>query len=438
MMQTRQCPLFSPTLLGVLVLALILSRTVALASETPSGALAMDVLGEPFSIAHYPAEGDRLILWIAPNHGTDEREKPVAGSLADIGIEVWHVDLAENLFLPKSTSTMRGLDGRYVAALIAVAHARTGKTVTLLSRAYGALQALRGARLWQLGQAPGDGEDPYVAGAILFSPELYSEVPALGMPPVFDPIARATSLPLMLFQAGSRNNRWQLDELLGLLRQGGAQVYTEILPGVTGVFYEGDTAPATLEAWRAIAPKISRVSALLERTRTPLSVPELESVEPRPDAGLDTRLEAFEGNPVPDLLVLPNLQDESMEKVDFLGKVTVVNFWATWCPPCVEEIPSLNRLRRRMQGKDFQLVSVDYAEEKQRVVEFLGRVDVDFPVLLDADGSVAAKWRVLVFPSTFVVGPQGKIIYGVNGAIQWDSDEVVAKLDALLEDQGAQ
>ena len=65
--------------------------------------------------------------------------------------------------------------------------------------------------------------------------------------------------------------------------------------------------------------------------------------------------------------------------------------------------------------------------------DFLKKVKVDFPVLLDEDGSVTAQWKVLVYPSTFVIGPDGKIKYGVNGAIRWDSPELIQKLKVLLD-----
>jgi thiol-disulfide isomerase/thioredoxin len=402
------------------------------AADPPAGALEVAVLDEELSISQYRADGNALILWVASGYGANDRIWTVIRELAEAGLEVWHVDLADSLFLDKNNTTMRELDGRYVAALISEAHARTGKTVTLVSEAYGALPVLRGARLWQLGHKESGGEDPYLTGAILFSPELYSEIPALGLPAVYDPIADATSIPLMLYQAGSRNNRWQLAELLERLRRGGAQVYAQILPGVTGVFFDGDEAPATLAAWRSITPKMVRAVSLLEKTATPLATPVLASARPAARTGLDTELRAFAGNPTPHPLELPDINGNLAEIHDFRDKVTVVNFWATWCPPCVEEIPSLNRLRQRMQGKAFELVSVNYAEAPQQVVDFTKRVDVHFPVLLDADGSVSAKWGALVFPSTFVIGPDGEIVYGVNGALHWDSDEVVAALDALL------
>ena len=86
-----------------------------------------------------------------------------------------------------------------------------------------------------------------------------------------------------------------------------------------------------------------------------------------------------------------------------------------------------------MKGKPFELISVNYAESEQRVKAFLKKVDVDFPVLLDETGRVSAKWNVLVYPSTFVISPNGKITHGVNGAILWDSPEVVQQLNELMQ-----
>jgi peroxiredoxin len=88
-----------------------------------------------------------------------------------------------------------------------------------------------------------------------------------------------------------------------------------------------------------------------------------------------------------------------------------------------------------MEGRTFELISVDYAEERDRILEFLADVDVDFPVLLDKEGKVSADWNVLVFPSTFVIGPDGRIVYGVKGGIHWDSPDVTIMLKELLQAQ---
>ena len=120
------------------------------------------------------------------------------------------------------------------------------------------------------------------------------------------------------------------------------------------------------------------------------------------------------------------------QRTDYSGKVSVVNFWATWCPPCIEEIPSLNRLKRQMQDRPFELISINYAEDRATVLDFMQKVEVDFPVLLDSDGAHARSWKVISYPSTFVIDMQGNIRYGVNAAIEWDSPELVEQLQALI------
>jgi thiol-disulfide isomerase/thioredoxin len=129
---------------------------------------------------------------------------------------------------------------------------------------------------------------------------------------------------------------------------------------------------------------------------------------------------------------LKTASGQSFIRENFTGKVTLVNFWASWCGPCVEEIPALNRLREHMKDRPFELISINYAEKPQQIREFLNMVRVDFPVLLDEDGSYSAKWNVLVYPATFVIATNGEIVYGVNGAIEWDSEEITGKLEALM------
>ena len=89
-------------------------------------------LGEPFGAINVQPDGDDLLLFVSSGMGSLERGARIAEQLAARGLETWHVDLAESLFLPRGVSTLRGLDGRYVAGLIEQAHARSGKRVTLV------------------------------------------------------------------------------------------------------------------------------------------------------------------------------------------------------------------------------------------------------------------------------------------------------------------
>ncbi len=409
--------------------------------------LSIEILGEEFSVDRHPASGNQLILFISTGYEMPERINSIAAGVAALGIEFWHVDLLENLFLPKAASTFRNMDGRYVAGLITQAHALSGKQVTVMTRAYASIPTLRGIRKWQQQQAAGQNKlsqiqtnsggsaSIYLNGVILLSPELFIKIPELGLEPLFAPVASATNIPVVLFQSGSRGNRWQLHKVIDKLQQGGAQVYSKLFPGVTGIFYAGDTAAETINLLTKLPDEIIRANQLLVNTHTPIEVQPVEAISSAPGGNLDTSLRPFKGNPVPSPLSLFTVQGEKVNHTDYTGKVTLVNFWASWCGPCVEEIPSLNRLLEKMKGKPFELISIDYAEQRDNIREFMKAVDVDFPVLLDTDGKVSALWNVVVFPSTFVIAPDGTIVYGVKGGIHWDTPEIMQKITDLMDDR---
>ena len=405
-----------------------------------SESLSVDVLGEELTVNRYPADGNQLVLFISTGMGEQERISSIAEGVAERGIEFWKVDLVDNLFLPRARSTYREMDGSIIAGLITQAHSISGKHVTVMVRAYASIPVLRGIRLWQQQQAAAQADskdysqDIYLNGVVLISPELYIKIPDLGLDPAFASIVSATNVPVMVFQSGSNGNRWQLGKVITELQKGGAQVYSKVFPGVTGIVYSEDTAPETMALINDFPRELERANQLLARTATPIAVSELKVRKGLVDNKLDTTLRPFQANWSPLPLALSNAAGEKVSFDDYKGKVTLVNFWATWCRPCVEEIPSLNRLRKQMHGKPFQLISVDYAEDRETIETFMRDVNVDFPVLLDTDGTVSAKWNVVVFPSTFVIAPDGKIVYGVKGGIHWDTEEVIKLLDNLLDE----
>jgi thiol-disulfide isomerase/thioredoxin len=170
---------------------------------------------------------------------------------------------------------------------------------------------------------------------------------------------------------------------------------------------------------------------MLEATPTPLRAAKLIEAEEVENRKLDIGLKKYRGGRSPLPLDLLSMDGDRVVRKQYRGKVTVVNFWATWCPPCVEEIPMLNRLREKMADVNFELLSVNFGQEKSTIHDFLKQVYVEFPVLLDDKGKTAGDWNTIVLPSTFVIGPDGEFAYAVNAAIEWDSPEVVAELKRL-------
>lgn len=134
----------------------------------------------------------------------------------------------------------------------------------------------------------------------------------------------------------------------------------------------------------------------------------------------------------PPSIQLTDVFGKRLTRDQYRGKVTIVNFWATWCKPCLEEIPSLNRLQQQFPDRSrFEILSINYAQSAMVIKDFMKKVRIDFPVLVDESGKQAARWKVLVFPSTFVIGGDGEFHYGVNAGIMWDTPEVIRTLKQL-------
>lgn len=116
---------------------------------------------------------------------------------------------------------------------------------------------------------------------------------------------------------------------------------------------------------------------------------------------------------------------------EWRGKTVVVNFWATWCEPCREEMPSLERLRARLGGKPFEVVAVNVGESPERVARFTRDVPLSFPIVYDRDGATARHWKVRGYPTSYVIGPDGRIRYYFVGELDWSRDDVVRTIEAV-------
>lgn len=129
---------------------------------------------------------------------------------------------------------------------------------------------------------------------------------------------------------------------------------------------------------------------------------------------------------------LRGLDGRVQDLVSLRGRVALVNFWATWCPPCVEEMPSLERLHRALGTEGLAVVGISVDEDENAVRDFVARHGLTFPILRDPGGRVAAAYSATGYPETFVIGPDGRLLRTFVGPAQWDTPEALGYFGGLL------
>ncbi len=132
---------------------------------------------------------------------------------------------------------------------------------------------------------------------------------------------------------------------------------------------------------------------------------------------------------------LPTLRGEPVSLGDYRGKPLIVNFWATWCPPCIAEMPSMDRAFALLKEDGIGMLAINVGETKEKVEEFLASHPAAFPVLLDPKMEVHASWRIRGMPTTYVLDGEGRMIYIAEGGRKWDSPRVLDKVRGLLRDE---
>ena len=117
---------------------------------------------------------------------------------------------------------------------------------------------------------------------------------------------------------------------------------------------------------------------------------------------------------------------------DYAGQVLVVNFWATWCPPCVRELPALDRLQQQLADDGVVVLGVNLGETAEDINTFLQRVvDVDFTLLLDPTMNASTEWGIRGLPTTYIIDDHGQILFEVLGDKHWDDPVIVEQIRAV-------
>lgn len=153
--------------------------------------------------------------------------------------------------------------------------------------------------------------------------------------------------------------------------------------------------------------------------------------------GSDTPPRIGRGTPAPAFELPLAGGGSSLSLEQLRGKVVLLNFWATWCKPCEDEMPAMERLYRSLAGTDFELVAVSVDEDQTAVVSFVKRLGLSFPVLWDSTQSVTAAYQTFRFPESLLVGRDGVVLERYVGPKEWDADAYVDRIRRLLAETAA-
>lgn len=130
----------------------------------------------------------------------------------------------------------------------------------------------------------------------------------------------------------------------------------------------------------------------------------------------------------------PGLDGKMVSLSDYKGKVVLVNIWATWCPPCVDEMPSMEKLYRNFKGENFEILAVSIDESgSEAVAPFMEKTRLTFPALIDSKGAIKPVYRITGIPESFIIDKQGILIKKIVGPLDWAAPKVFRFFSSLIQ-----
>lgn len=141
---------------------------------------------------------------------------------------------------------------------------------------------------------------------------------------------------------------------------------------------------------------------------------------------------SIEGTPAPDF-TLPDLNGINHTLSNYKGKVVFLNIWATWCKPCKDEMPSMEKLHQKLKDRDFIMLAVSVDKDGKKVVEpFMKEYGLTFPALLDPEGVTSKLYKTTGVPETFIIDKKGVVIHKVIGPRDWGKEPVFEAFERIV------
>lgn len=147
----------------------------------------------------------------------------------------------------------------------------------------------------------------------------------------------------------------------------------------------------------------------------------------------DQALRLIERRPSAPEFILQDVYGRQHALSNYKGRVVVVNFWATWCPPCREEMPSMQRAADWLAKYNIPLLAIGVGETRNRVLRFLQYTPLTFPLLLDTKSEVMKQWAARSLPTTYILDQNGRVTYLAVGSRRWDSPVILQQILSLKQ-----
>jgi len=350
------------------VFCIVLPAAVLAESEQGSVLLSSEV---EIPVERFGNPGGDRVLMLPGEYGYGgDRQNDLAKGLGELGFDVWQARLHEAYFQPAGRTSLSVMPVSDIAELIRESLPEGPRRLFVLSAGRGAALVYMALKA----QLENGQTLERFAGVLMLHPNFMATTPQPGMPVDYLPVTSELVVPVFIVQPMDSSKRWYLPELVDLMSSSGSRVYTQVVPGVSdGYQGRADATPYEIEAARELPKILARAARLL---KTQDSGQGFSSVASQPSADrwsvepINVSLQDYPGSPLAPPMSLQTVSGRTINLGDYRGRVVLLNFWATWCPPCVEEIPSLGRLQAKFPHDEFVVLSVDVGEEARSLRRF--------------------------------------------------------------------
>lgn len=343
---------------------------------------------------------------------------------------IWYIDTPDAFFLPRERIGMRNSDGAFMLPILQQV-SQDFSRISVITMDVLSVPLLRGIRQWQ-SRASTEQLDR-LRHVVLLYPSLYINTPVAGQPRELFPVAYQTELPISIIQPELGAQANAIDETRDALAQGGSLVQLERLANATdGIFKYQDIRQMAERGAELIDRSEKQMSQRVAQAGFQVRSKPVMDFRSTPRSTIVAGLIPWEAAvPMPEI----ELKDLDGHRVnvreEYAGKALLLTFWATWCPHCVEEIPSMNRALAQLDSQRFAIVSVSYKDSEAVMRQFMRQTPIHFPVLMDHDGAISEAWKIYSFPSSFLIDREGRIQSSINTGAIWDSPDMLEALRAI-------